>query len=225
MSGDLVVAAVRDAFDDLVGAEPAQVVADLAAGHVPGIFSQLGGEEKPQVAAGEAGGPQRERGAGREERLDAGVGEAHARDAGAGRADDGIGKSFQGGGPGGGVVADAFGVQEAPVGCVACLRHGGEVGQLLADADADADAEVARLVEGGLGAEGSSFLEVLLDLGFLVDQVEVGQVPVVMTWVRKVPGCGTCRAGGSSGRRRCSPCPGGRCQGCRGSAARRRSAR
>ena len=56
MSGDLVVAAVRDAFDDLVGAEPAQVVADLAAGHVPGIFSQLGGEEKPQVAAGEAGG-------------------------------------------------------------------------------------------------------------------------------------------------------------------------
>ena len=57
VGGDLVVAAVRDAFDDLVGAEPAQVVADLAAGHVLGVFSQLGGEEVPQVAAGEAGGP------------------------------------------------------------------------------------------------------------------------------------------------------------------------
>jgi phosphoglucomutase len=32
VGGDLVAAAVRDAFDDLVGAEPAQVVADLPAG-------------------------------------------------------------------------------------------------------------------------------------------------------------------------------------------------
>jgi hypothetical protein len=39
-------------------------------------------------------------------------------------------------------VADASGVQEAPAGGVACRRQGGEVGQLLADADADADAEV-----------------------------------------------------------------------------------
>jgi hypothetical protein len=115
----------------------------------------------PQVAAGEAGGPERERAAGREERLDAGVGEAHARDAGAGGADDRAGEHLQRGGSGGGVVADAFGVQEAPVGRVAGLRHGGEVGQLFADA------EVAGLVEGGLGAERSSFLEVLLDLGFL----------------------------------------------------------
>jgi hypothetical protein len=73
VGGGLAGAAVRDAFDDLVGAEPAQVVADLAAGHVPGIFSELGGEEVPQVAAGEAGGPQREGAAGREERLDAGT--------------------------------------------------------------------------------------------------------------------------------------------------------
>src|SRR6185437_15817486 len=97
-----------------------------------------------------------------------GSGEAHAGDAGAGRADDGIGKGFQGGGPGGGVVADAFGVQEAPAGGVACLRHGGEVRQLFADA------EVARLVEGGLGAERSSFLQVLPVVGFLAGQVEVG---------------------------------------------------
>ena len=48
--GDLVGAAVRDAFDDLVGAEPAQVVADLAAGHVLWRFPELGGEVVPQVA-------------------------------------------------------------------------------------------------------------------------------------------------------------------------------
>src|SRR5439155_4769323 len=120
-------------------------------------FSRLGGEEEPQVAAGEAGGPQRERAAGCEERLDAGIGEAHTGNAGAGGADDRAGEHLEGGGSGGGVVADAFGVQEAPVGRVACLRHGGEVRQLFADA------EVARLVEGGFGAEGPSFLEVLLE--------------------------------------------------------------
>jgi hypothetical protein len=98
--------------------------------------------------------------AGREERLDAGVGEAHAGHAGAGGADDRAGEHLQGGGSGGGVVADAFGVQEAPVGRVAGLRHGGEVRQLFADA------EVARLVDGGLGAERPSFFEVLLDGGF-----------------------------------------------------------
>ena len=32
VGGELVAAGVRDALDDLVGAEPAQVVADLAAG-------------------------------------------------------------------------------------------------------------------------------------------------------------------------------------------------
>jgi hypothetical protein len=65
IGGELAGAAVRDAFDDLAVAEPAQVVADLAAGHVPGIFSRLGGEEVPQVAADEAGGPEREGAAGR----------------------------------------------------------------------------------------------------------------------------------------------------------------
>src|SRR5262249_60009265 len=92
----------------------------------------------------------------------------HAGDAGAGGADGRVGEHLQGGGPGSGVVADAFGVQEAPVGGVARLRQGGEVSQLLADA------EVAWLVKGGLGAERSSFLQVLLDLGLPVEQVEVG---------------------------------------------------
>ena len=65
---------MRDAFDDLVGAEPAQVVADLAAGHVLWRFPEQGAEVVPQVAAGEAGGPEREGAAGAQEGLDAGVG-------------------------------------------------------------------------------------------------------------------------------------------------------
>jgi hypothetical protein len=108
--GDLVGAAVRDAFDDLVGAQPAQVVADLAAGHVLWRFPELGAEVVPQVAAGEAGGPEREGAAGAKEGLDAGVRESHPGDAGAGGADDGAGDRFQRGGSAGGVVADAFGV-------------------------------------------------------------------------------------------------------------------
>ncbi len=108
--GDLVGAAVRDAFDELVGAEPAQVVADLAAGHVLWRFPGLGAEVVPQVAAGEAGGPEREGAAGAQEGLDAGVRESHPGDAGAGGADDRAGDRFQRGGSAGRVVADAFGV-------------------------------------------------------------------------------------------------------------------
>ncbi len=156
VGGDLVGTAVRDAFDDLVGAEPAQVVADLAAGHGLWCFPELGGEVVPQVAAGEASWPEREGAAGAQEGLDAGVRESHSRDAGAGGADDRAGEGFERGGSVGGVVADAFGVQQAPVGGVADLGHGGEVSQLFADA------EVARLVQRGLGAERSPFLQVIL---------------------------------------------------------------
>ena len=116
-------------------------------------------------------GPEREGAAGAQEGLDARVGESHPGDAGAGGADDRAGDCFQRGGSVGGVVADAFGVQQAPVGGVADLGHGGEVSQLFADA------EVARLVQRGFRSECSSFLQVLFDLGLLVIQVEVGAGP------------------------------------------------
>jgi hypothetical protein len=147
---------VRDALDDLVGAQPAQVVADLAAGHTLWCLPQLRGEVVPQVAAGEAGGLERKGAAGAEEGLDARVREPHPGDAGAGGADDGAGDRFERGGSGCGVVADAFGVQQAPVGGVADLGQRGEVRQLFADA------EVARLVQRGFRPKRSSFLQVIL---------------------------------------------------------------
>src|SRR5689334_9073727 len=127
---------------------------------------------------------------------------------------------WKGGGPGGGVVADAFGAGEAPAGRVAGLRHGGEVRQLFADA------EVARLVDGGLGAERPSFFEVLPVLGFLAGQVEV----------RAGAGRDDLGAEGPGGAA-LAALPDGPAEddvhlvraadagGCRGSAARRRSAR
>ena len=142
---------MRDALDDLVGAEPAQVVADLAAGHVLWRFPELGAEVVPQVAAGEAGGPEREGAAGTQEGLDAVAGEPHPGDVGAGRADDRAGECVERGGSGGGVVADAFGVEQAPVSCVADLGQCGEVSQLFPDL------EVARLVDRGLGTERPPF--------------------------------------------------------------------
>jgi hypothetical protein len=143
----------------------------------------------PQVAACEAGG--RERAVGREERLDAGVEKAHAGDARAGGADDRTVEHLQGGGSDGCVVADAFDVQEAPVGGVACLRQGGEVSQLLADADADA--EVAWLVEGGLSASEAYHRPTSGDLGLrnqlLTRVVAVGCITQTIAFVAMSTNC------------------------------------
>jgi hypothetical protein len=57
------------------------------------------------------------------------------------------------------VVADRLGVEETPVGGEADLPQGGQVAQSFADP------EVPGVVDGGLGAKGSSFLVILLDLG------------------------------------------------------------
>src|SRR5258708_39474764 len=102
-----------------------QVVADLAAGHVLGCLPELGCEVVPQVAAGEAGGPERECAACAEQGLDAVVGEPHPRDVGAGGADDGAGERVERVGSGGGVGADAFGGAQGPGGGGADLGQGG----------------------------------------------------------------------------------------------------
>jgi hypothetical protein len=63
----------------------------------------------------------------------------------------GLVRVSRGGGPGCGSWLIGSASRRRWFGGVACLRHDGEVSQLFADADA----EVARLVEGGLGADRS----------------------------------------------------------------------
>src|SRR5260370_1237276 len=70
------------------------------------------------------------------------------------------------------VVAESLGAQQAPVGGVADLPQGGQIGQPFAEV------EVHGVVDGGLGAQGPSFLVVLLDLGVLVVDVQAGGDPV-----------------------------------------------
>ncbi len=80
VSVTLVAVGAGDAFDELVGAEPAQVVGDLAGGD-GGQAAELGGEVA-QVAVGEAAGQEPEDQQGGEQGLDAGLGEAAGRGCG-----------------------------------------------------------------------------------------------------------------------------------------------
>ena len=64
------------------------------------------------------------------------------------------------------VVAETLDVEQTSVGLEADLPQGGQVLQPLADA------EVARVVDGGLGAKRAAFLVVLLDAGVLVVDVQ-----------------------------------------------------
>ena len=83
------------------------------------------------------------------------VTEPQPGNAGADWGDDRAGDGGEGAGPVDRVVAESLGVQETPVGLEADVCQGGQIMQPLADA------EVAGLVEGGLGAERSSFLQVI----------------------------------------------------------------
>ena len=98
-----------------------------------GVSPSRGARRSRQVAVGEAGGQQGEGAADGEQGLDAGVGVAQAGDPGAGVGDDRLGEGGQGGEAGGGIVAEAFDVEQTPVGGVADLRQGGQVSQRFAD--------------------------------------------------------------------------------------------
>jgi hypothetical protein len=80
------------------------------------------------------------------------------------------------------IVADAFDVEETPVG----LEADGSQGRKILDQPADA--EVVSVVDGGFGAEGPSLLVVLLDVAALVVDVQRGDDPLGDDPVRNRPG-------------------------------------
>ena len=97
--------------------------------------------------------------------MDAGVPEAQGR-AALTIDDDGLCDVSEGDLADGGVVADLLDVEETPVGVEADLPECGQVVEPFPDG------EIAGVVDGGLGAKGDSFFEVLLDAGVLVFDVE-----------------------------------------------------
>jgi hypothetical protein len=76
------------------------------------------------------------------------------------------------------VLTEGLDLEQSAVGGKADGPQGGQVGE------APPDAEVMGVVDRGLGAQGPTFLEVLLDLGGLVaDLASEGMTPWVMTRV------------------------------------------
>ena len=141
--------------------------------------------------------------------VDAGVAETQSGDTLA-VDDGGLGELVEDGVADDRVVADRLGVEEAPVGGEADLPQGGQVAQSFADP------EVAGVVDGGLGAKGSSFLVVLLDPGVLVLDVQaggdaLGEDPGAEAALGAMTAA-VCRSGGRRSTRpgRGGPCPGSR---------------
>ena len=99
------------------------------------------------------------------------LGEPQPGDADAAGGGQGAGDRGQGVGSGDRVVAESLDAQQAPVGGVADLPQCGQIGQSFPDP------EIAGVVDGGFGAQGFSFLVVLLDGGVLVVDVQARDDP------------------------------------------------
>ena len=125
--GDLVAAGVRDAVDEPVFAQAAQVVGHLPAGDVLGVLAEQGRDEGAQFAVGEAVGQQPEDAQGRQQGVGAGVAEAQPGDAGAGGGDDGRVMAVIAGAPRTGSWLMFLDAQQAPVGGEADLPQCGQV--------------------------------------------------------------------------------------------------
>src|SRR5579863_1156843 len=165
--GDLVAAGVRDAGDEAVFTEAAQVVRHFPGGDVLGGFAEEGRDEGAQLAVGEAAGQQPVDEQGLQQRVDPGVAEPQCGDAGAAGHDDGRGQGGEGPGAVDGVVADGLDAEQAPVGGEADLPQVGQAGQPFGDAEVG-----GRVVDGGLGPDGPAELVVLLYFRMLVVDVQ-----------------------------------------------------
>jgi len=129
--GDLVAVGWGDLGDQLVAAQPPQVISGLPGGDSRDI-AQLRGE-LADVAAGEPGWVEPEDEQRGEQRVAAGGGDGQAGDAGPAAGGDGLGDGVEGGGAGDRVVAELLEAQQAPVGGEADLPQRGQVRQPFAD--------------------------------------------------------------------------------------------
>ena len=136
---------VRNAGDHPVGAQPTQVIADLARADLVGVFTQQVREQDTQIQVAESVGLESEH----QQRLEEGVGAAIPQtqpgDAYSRVGDDGVVDGVEGFGGADRVVAELLDAQQAPVGGEADLPQCGQMCQPFPDS------EIAGVVDRGLG--------------------------------------------------------------------------
>ncbi len=133
--GDLVAVGVRDAFDQAVQAQPAEVVGGAPGRPGVAVDAEQLREVGAQVLVEEPAGVQPEDEQDVQECLGARVGQAQPGDAGPVVVDDRIAGGGQGFGAGDGVVAESLDGQQPSVGGVADLPQGGDLPRAFRTAD------------------------------------------------------------------------------------------
>jgi hypothetical protein len=165
--GESVAVSAGDAGDQAVGAQAPQVVADLAGGDLAGGLAEQPGERPTQLAVAEPGrDEQPEHQQGLQQGVRAAVAQAQPGHPLPGSGGDRFVHGGEGVRGADRVVAESLDAQQASVGRKADLPQRGQVGQPFPDP------EVARVVDGGLGAQRAALLVILLDLGVLVVDVQ-----------------------------------------------------
>src|SRR5216683_5157064 len=163
--GDAIAEAVRQALDQAVQAQAAQLVGDGALGDRFRIAAGQGGELLAQIVRAKALCKLAEQDDCMQQRVDARIGKAQARGtlaAGRDRAVDALKGIFRQDA----IMADMLDIEQAVVG------RKTDFAQLRQIAQTPADAEIVAVVDGGLGAQGAVFLVVLLDPGVFVIDVQ-----------------------------------------------------
>ena len=169
--GDAVPVAVRDPFDQAMQAQPAQVIGRAPGGVGVGGHPQGLGHPGAQGGVAESFGQGEEQTQGGEQRQDPRIIEVQAGGALAGdhlRLGDLIEHPFGQEA----VLADGLDLEQPTVGGKADGPQGGQVGEV------PSEPEVAGVIDRGLGAQGPAFLEVLLDLGGFIADVQRGDNPL-----------------------------------------------
>ena len=178
---ELIPVAVRNAFNDAVQSKTAKVVGHSPDGVIRRVEAQQLRQQSAHFAIVEPTQLETENDQHREQSLHSLVAEAQG----------GRSLPFHLGGTNHpvkrvfayrAIVRDLLDVEKTPVGLKADLPQRGQVLQQFADA------EVASVVDGGLGAKGSPLLVILLDpCGAVIDYGDF-TTPSVMTRVRNRPG-------------------------------------
>src|SRR6202521_941602 len=165
LGGDAISVGVGAKLDETVHAKATEIIGYSAGGILSGLVSEQGSKMLADILVGERSLDEDEQEQDVEQGLNAGVGEAHCGSALA-VDDDGSLHLLERRLADEAVVSDALDVEQTSVGCEA---YGAQFVEIF---DASADAEVAGIVDRGLGSKRLSLFVILLDPALLVVDVQ-----------------------------------------------------